>query len=68
MLGRLPSHRAATAGAWGPARYTVCGRMYVNQATALDSNAYTVTATYHGEGILKLYTIHLDLSKDLEVE
>lgn len=25
-----------------------CGLMYVSQDTALDSNAYTVTATYHG--------------------
>lgn len=68
VLGRLPSDGAATAGAWGPVRYTVCGLMNVNQDTAMDSNAYTATATYHGEAILKLYTIHLDLSKDLEVE
>ena len=48
MLGRLPSDGTATAGAWGPTRYTVCSLMYVNQDTALDSNAYTVTAIFHG--------------------
>ena len=34
-------------------------RSYVDLATALDNNAYTVVATYNGQGILQLFAIHL---------
>ena len=33
-------------------------RSYVGQETLFDNNAYTITSTYHHNGLLTLYTIH----------
>lgn len=49
--------QACYCGALG-ARGVYKLRSYVNPATALDNNAYTVVATYNTEGTLKLFTIH----------
>lgn len=42
-------------------------REFVDPDTALDNKAYTIVATYHGEGALKLFTIHPAKDKDDEV-
>lgn len=49
--------QACYCGALG-ARGVYKLRSYVDPDTALDNNAYTVVATYHTEGSLKLFTIH----------
>ena len=33
-------------------------RSRINQETAFDNNAYTITSTYYGNGNLKIYTTH----------
>ena len=38
-------------------------RSYVGQETLFDNNAYTITSTYHHNGLLTLYTIHPTLSE-----
>lgn len=56
-IGPIARRQGCYCGTLG-ARGVYKLRSYVDPDTALDNSAYTVVATYHSEGTLKLYTIH----------
>jgi len=59
-VGKLQALYDGTIGARG----TLKTQLYIDSETAYDNKAYTITSTYHPNGLLTMYTTHPTRSRD----